>query len=543
MSKTTYSFEAANVATPRNRAKFGLAGLVAAGALALGLAGAAVLPSVATQTANADEVVAIDATGDNIYLAEQVAEKCLPSMGCVYALIENDTMSGIAQGSCEVINEEGILLTNYHVVDGATKVEVAIAGESFEAEIVGSDPTSDLAVLRIDPGETELVPIAIGTSSDLRVGQWVMTLGAPKGESESVSQGIISGLDRSSRVEINSEIKAYYVGLIQSDAMINEGSSGGAMVNANGELIGVTTLIATSTGEFAGMSYAIPIDYVMDIAGQILQDGTVEHPLFGANVTSIASAYYNGFYEPDENSSLLGAYVYSVVEGMGADKAGIEPGDIVISIGDQEVYSPEDLILAIRGHKIGEEVTITVLRNGEELDFQVTLGSDQDDAVTSRTVEDGQSGEDDGEAGGAPFSFFDFIGGQGGSDSGNGQYGNVDPYGYYGYTDPYGYYGYGNVDPYGYYGYGNTAPYGYYGYGNTAPYGYYGYGNVDPYGYYGYYGNTAPYGYYGNPGQGGYGQYEYYGYPDQGYGNQDDSGGNGLWEFWSQLGDALGIGF
>ena len=395
MNRNMLSTEGQLVASPRRRAALGLAGTVAAGALALGLAfgGAAVPTSYADEATDASSG-AVAMADEDTSLAEVVADKVLPSVGSVYALINDGYQQGIAQGSCEVLSADGYLLTNYHVIEGATEVQVTLNGNAYEAEIVGSDPTSDLAVLKVDPGDTQLTPIEVGDSSTVDVGEWVMTVGTPYGESGSVSTGIVSGVDRTTVVELDST-EAYYVGLIQSDAMINSGSSGGAMVNSDGQLIGVTTISATQSGDWAGMTYAIPSNYAIDIANQIIENGEARHPQLGVSVASLMDAYYQGAYSmPGDSSSVLGAYVAGVVEGSGAEAAGVQIGDVITAVDGTEVYSADDVIIQVRSHAIGDTVTLTINRDGQTMDLDVVLGSDNDD-VASTATDDGSGDQGD----------------------------------------------------------------------------------------------------------------------------------------------------
>lgn len=417
MSNTSKSSLGQLVASPRNRAKLGLAGVIASGVLALSLIGGGVAGAVADD-ANADAADAtagITATSDDATLAEQVAAKCSPSVGSVYGLYENGGQRGISQGSCVLIDAEGHLLTNYHVIENCTEVDVILNDTTYLAEVVGYDSSSDVAVLKIDAGDAALTPIEIGSSSDLQLGEWVMTLGTPAGEEQTVSQGIVSGLSRSSYVELDND-EAFYVGLIQTDAMINSGSSGGALVDSEGKLIGITTLNYTTSGDFAGMSYAIPIDYAMSIANQILEDGVVEHPQLGVSVADIMDAYYQGLYNPSSsNAAITGAYVASVNEGSGAAEAGIQEGDVITALDGEEVYSADDLIIEVRSHNIGDTVTLTVVRDGQEQDIAVTLGSDQD-----------ATDEGDANVGDDPFSLFALLGGESSEDEGGSDAGQQD---------------------------------------------------------------------------------------------------------------------
>lgn len=406
--------------SPRRRVALGLAGVVATGALALGLAfgGGAASTSYADESATGDAATAT-ASGattayDAITLPETVASEVLPSVGSVYCTVTSGTSQGIAQGSCVVLSADGHIVTNYHVIEGASQVKVILNGTTYDAEVVGSDPSSDIAVLKVDPGDAELTPIEFGDSSAVRVGQWVMTLGTPYGESESVSSGIVSGVSRTASLSLDST-EAYYVGMIQSDAMINSGSSGGAMVNADGQLIGITTLSSSESGDWAGMSFAIPSNYVKNVVDQIVEKGTVSHPLLGVSVADLMSAYHQYYYDGGSNSSILGAYVAKVTEGSGAAEAGIQAGDVITAIDGEEVYYADELIIQVRSHQIGDTVTLTVNRDGEELQIDVTLGSDE--VLATTTVEDevvDGSGSTEGYGNGYDGSYGDQTPGWGG---------------------------------------------------------------------------------------------------------------------------------
>lgn len=480
----------------RQRARMGLSGKIAAGALvlSLGFAGGALMSGGAlSNQAIADDgatsAVASEQASDT--LAEDVAAKVSPSVGSVYALVSSQGGTGVASGSCSVLDTEGHILTNYHVIEGSDQVQgqdapviqVVLDDVTYDATIVGTDPTSDIAVLQIDPGDNTLTPIEFGDSDALKMGSWVMTVGSPMGEDTSVSTGIVSGTDRTTTIQLN-DTTAYYVGAIQSDAMINEGSSGGAMVNSDGQFVGMTTYNASTTGDWAGMSYAIPSNYIKDVVDQILNDGVVSHPQLGMHVSNM-NEYYS-FYSQvgssnTKSSTLMGAYVQDVVEGSGAAEAGVQAGDVITACDGKQVYSANDLILQVRSHKVGDTITLTVERDGEEQDIDVTLGSDTDASAEE------DSDADDEQSDGKVKSIIDYLFGDnasdesssdGASDSADQQQGSDDDaYGYgsgYGYAPGYGDYGYGD---YGYgqgYGYGYGMPgWGGYGYGGYGPgYGY-----------------------------------------------------------------------
>jgi putative serine protease PepD len=504
-------------ASARKRAGMGLAGKVAAGALILSMgfgcgayvtnAGSnqALADSSTTATATATDSTSTD--GDST-LAETVAAKVMPSIGEVSALVYSSGSLGVASGSCVVVDSEGYLVTNYHIIEGYDEIQgqddpviqVTIGGTTYDATVVGTDPTSDIALLKIDPGDDTLTAVTFGDSSELKAGSWVMTVGHPKGEETSVSVGVVSGVDRSSSISL-SETTAYYTGVIQSDAMINSGSSGGAMVNSDGEFVGMTTYSATDSGDWAGMSYAIPSNYIKSAIEQLRTNGSVAHPQLGVSVADM-STYYNAYYsyygsysQSNNTSTLKGAYVMTVVEGSGAETAGIQKGDIITALDGDSVSDANSLIVAIRKHSIGDTVTVTIERDGESQDLQVTLGSDStEDASTASTDDSSSDSTDDSSSastddsssdGSSVKSVFDYIFGGGSSsdsgssddsssdDSSSSENSGSDSNDNSGYGNAYGGYGYGNGYGYGAgYGYGNGG-YGY-GSGYGAGYGYYG---------------------------------------------------------------------
>ena len=493
----------------RTRARMGLSGKIVAGALVLsiGLAGGAFMTSTASSNlAVADEgsAVAVASADENAAtvagaaqtdptLAETVAEKVLPSVGSVYALVGMQGSVGVSSGSCVALDTEGHILTNYHVIEGYDNVDdqdepviqVVMGDMAYDATIVGTDPTSDIAVLKIDPGDEQLTPTEFGDSDALKVGSWVMTVGSPMGEDTSVSTGIVSGINRATTIQLT-DTTAYYVGAIQSDAMINEGSSGGAMVNSNGELVGMTTYNASSTGDWAGMSYAIPSNYIKDVVDQLLSYGVASHPQLGMHVSNMNDyyAYYSQVASSNTTSStLVGAYVQDVMKGSGAEEAGIQAGDVITACDGEQIYSANDLIIQVRSHKVGDTVTLTVERDGEEQEFEVTLGKDTDyteEEASDATEQDGSGkvksiidylfGSADGESSSdaeGPSGVFS------GQDSYDGAYGSGSDEGYgpdYGYGQGYGY---GAGDGYGYgQGYGYAMPGWGYGFFYAPGYGY-----------------------------------------------------------------------
>ena len=300
--------------------------------------------------------------------AEAVAAKAMPSVVSVNVT----TDSGQGLGSGVILDTDGDIITNYHVIDGATSVSVTIDGKSYEASVVGSDSSSDLAVIKADLNGDSVTPIEVGDSSQLNVGSWVMTIGSPFGLDQSVSEGIVSALYRNELLQSSSG-DTIYTNLIQVDAAINPGNSGGALVNDQGQLVGISTLYSSSTESFAGIGFAIPGNYAVQIANKIISGQEVTHAYIGLSMQTVnaQNARSNGL------SVNQGAYVAEVVSGSPADEAGIEKGDIIVAMDGEEITSADGMVLAVRSHDIGDTVTVTVVRGNETKDLTVTLGSDE----------------------------------------------------------------------------------------------------------------------------------------------------------------------
>jgi putative serine protease PepD len=329
--------------------------------------------------------ITITPRGEDVSLAEAVAAKTLPSIVNidVYTTIgggffgdydSNGGSDGLEQyglGSGVVISEDGYILTNYHVVEGGTEFLVRFDQENqFKATVVGEDPSSDLAVLKVDA--TGLTPIEIGDSSEVVVGEWVMALGSPFGLEKSVSTGIVSALFRSTTMESTTGVNVY-ANMIQTDAAINPGNSGGALVDAEGKLIGINTLINSYSGTSAGVGFAIPSNYAMNVAQQIMDGKEVAHAFLGVQLRTIDPGNASSF-----NSTVdAGAYIAEVVAGSPADKAGLREGDIIVKMNGTKISSAAELVINVRGHLVGDTVTLEVQRDGSVETVDVTLGSDK----------------------------------------------------------------------------------------------------------------------------------------------------------------------
>lgn len=308
--------------------------------------------------------------------AEEVAEKVVPSVVNVSIQTsvfnprtgrQQNQMAG--NGSGVIIDSQGHILTNAHVVAGGSDFLVTVGNRDYPATIVGTDPSSDVAVLKIEA--TGLVPIDIGDSGAVKVGQWVMAVGSPFGLEKSVSTGIVSALKRSETMAMETG-SSVYSNMIQVDAAINPGNSGGALVDAQGRLIGMPTLIQSTSGQSAGVGFAIPANYAMEIASQLIDTGTAIHPFLGVSVQTVdASVAAQYGLSVDK-----GAYIASVQEDSSASEAGIEAGDVVIEIAGERIDTADDLLVEIRAHRPGDQIDIVLVRDGEELTVQPILGRD-----------------------------------------------------------------------------------------------------------------------------------------------------------------------
>ena len=361
-----------------------LAGLVAGGLLMVALVFTGALDinsdkgSVVSSNAS-QQSISIDT--EDTTLPEVVSAKALPSVVSITTTIESAglAMGGSDEGSGSIgsgviLDTDGNILTNYHVIEGATDIVVTLDdGTSLEAELVGSDESSDLAVIRVkDASSASLTPIEVGDSDALTVGEWVMAIGSPFGNEQSVSTGIVSALYRSTALPSTSG-SSIYANMIQTDAAINPGNSGGALVNDKGELIGINSVIESYSGSSSGVGFAIPVNYAINIAEQIVDGKTPVHPYLGVSLATVnaLNARQNGL------SVDAGAYVSDVVAGGPAAAAGIQKGDIITAVDGDAVSSADGLIIELREHEVGDKVTMTVVRGKDETEVEVELGSDE----------------------------------------------------------------------------------------------------------------------------------------------------------------------
>jgi S1-C subfamily serine protease len=303
---------------------------------------------------------------------------------------------GAATGSGFLIDGDGHVITNSHVVEGAKRVEVTLGSsdESYEAEIVGTDPATDVALLRIDAPADQLQPLALGDSSKVPVGEPVVAIGNPFGLEKTVTAGIVSALQR--QIQAPNGFSISHV--IQTDAPINPGNSGGPLIDSSGQVIGINTQIQTGGAQGnVGIGFAVPINTARDVVEQLRERGEVQHAYLGVSGGTITPDLANALKLPVDR----GVLIAEVVEGGPADEAGLEGGDssatieganiqvggdIVTEIDGRPVSGMEDVIDAVNSSSPGDELRMTVLRDGDSRDATVKLG------VRPDSAEDTQSG-------------------------------------------------------------------------------------------------------------------------------------------------------
>ena len=290
-----------------------------------------------------------------------------------------------ALGSGFVIDKSGHIVTNAHVVENAREIEVSFSNrDSVEAELVGRDLSTDLAVLKVDVDAQALTPLKLGDSNRVQVGDSVVAIGNPLGLERSVTAGIVSALHRPLTAPNDFTIDD----VIQTDAAINSGNSGGPLIAANGRVIGVNTAIATgNTGARGniGIGFAVPVNTVRDVASQLMDDGRVEHAFLGVGAQSVTDEIAKLFNLPVDHGVML----IRVYEGSGAAKAGLKAGttevvvagesyrlggDIVVSVDGRPVQTPEDLRDAVSAKKPGDKIEVEAYRGDDKRSFDVTLG-------------------------------------------------------------------------------------------------------------------------------------------------------------------------
>jgi putative serine protease PepD len=261
-----------------------------------------------------------------------------------------------AEGSGFVIDTNGDIVTNAHVVDGASSIKVRFQnGTTAKATLVGTDDSTDIAVIKVSTDASLLHPLAWGSSKTAQVGQSVAAIGSPFGLPESMSAGIISAVGRTITAPNNYSIS----GALQTDAAINHGNSGGPLLNLSGQVIGINAQIESDSGGNDGVGFAIPADSAKSVANTLISGGKVQHAYLGIRVADASTA---------------GAQITSVVSGSPADKAGLKAGDVITAIDGNSITTADDLTAQVGAHQPSDVITVKVTRGGSAKDIKVTLG-------------------------------------------------------------------------------------------------------------------------------------------------------------------------
>ncbi len=374
-------------------------------ALILGACAPASQPETLTETPN--EVVFVDEMGDlladlyervnpavvNIQVAQSVSlggqiPEDHPDLPDFPELPDDQFQFG--QGSGFVWDAQGHIVTNYHVVDQAERVNVTFSdGLTLEAEIIGTDPDSDLAVIRVEPLPENIEPLDLAQSRDLRVGESVIAIGNPFGLEGTMTTGIVSALGRSlpSQARTADGSRFNIPNIIQTDAAINPGNSGGPLLDYTGRVIGVNTAIESPVRQFSGVGYAVPSDIIAKIVPALIEDGRYPHPWLGLAGRTLTPGIREAM---DLEPTQTGILVISVAEDGPSDKSGLTGsdeevridgfptlvgGDIIVAIDGQEIREFDDLLsYLVENTVVGQDITLTVLRDGETLELEATLG-------------------------------------------------------------------------------------------------------------------------------------------------------------------------
>ena len=273
----------------------------------------------------------------------------------------------MTSGSGVIISDDGYIATNNHVVENALEINITLEdNRSYVAKVIGTDPTTDLALIKID--EQNLAFLPYGNSNDIVVGQWVLAVGNPFDLTSTVTAGIVSAMARN--INILRDANNYQIeSFIQTDAAVNPGNSGGALINTSGQLVGINTAIASRTGSFTGYSFAVPVNLVKKVMDDLLEFGIVQRGLLGIQIRDVTAQL-----SKEQNLHVVeGVYVAEVNEGSGAEEAGIESRDVIIAIDGQKVRNTSKLQELVAVHRPGDKVEVLLLRDGEEKTFMATL--------------------------------------------------------------------------------------------------------------------------------------------------------------------------
>ena len=334
-----------------------------------------VAPSGSSSSSGSDSSITSASASGSSLTTEQVADLVSPSVVVItteQVVYSQWSWYGQSQvesgaGSGVIISSDGYILTCAHVVSGASNITVSIGDKDYPATLVGEDTTSDIAVVKVDA--TGLTPATVGDSDNLKVGESVMAVGNPLGElGGTVTSGIVSALNRSVSIQGSSSVNT--MSLIQMDASVSPGNSGGGLFNMNGELVGIVNA-KSSDSDAEGLGFAIPVNDAVKVAQELLENGYVTgRPYLGISYYAVTDAQTAA----QLGVNAYGVYIVEVVKGGPADKAGLQAGDRIVSVDGSEVATQSDLGTLMQDHKAGDTIEITVARGGQMQTVSVTLG-------------------------------------------------------------------------------------------------------------------------------------------------------------------------
>ncbi len=290
---------------------------------------------------------------------------------------------GTGSGSGVIVSSKGYIVTNNHVIRDASEIEVILNDDSkYKAKIVGVDPSTDLAVLKIEGDNFQ--PISMGDSDELKIGEWVLAVGNPFNLTSTVTAGIVSAKARNINLltDPTNQNIIPIESFIQTDAAVNPGNSGGALVNTKGELVGINTAIASQTGSYAGYSFAIPVNLAQKVISDIIDFGVVQRAFLGVQIADINQE----LKEKEDLPNLKGVYISKVIEDGSADKGGLKDGEVILKIGTKEVNSVSSLQEEIGKRRPGDKITVTIRdkSNQEKVKELVLRNSDGETALVSK---------------------------------------------------------------------------------------------------------------------------------------------------------------
>lgn len=272
----------------------------------------------------------------------------------------------VNSGSGVIIAPDGYIVTNNHVVEGASEILVTMNNnKSFNAQVVGTDPVTDIALLKVQGENLPVIPV--GSSDSLRLGEWVLAIGSPFNLKSTITAGIVSAKGRS-LPDMSGEFKIE--SFIQTDAAVNPGNSGGALVNTRGELVGINTAIASNTGSYTGYSFAVPTAIMQKVVNDIKEFGSVQRAMLGISMQEMTDRLAESVGMKGE---FFGVYVHDTESGGAADLSGIKAGDVIMSIDSCVVANPSDIQEKINSFRPGDEIMVSIFRKGERIDCKVVL--------------------------------------------------------------------------------------------------------------------------------------------------------------------------